>query len=106
MPTYVYGCDENKEHPRKEVIHSMAASPTVICGHDGCTSTMHRVPQSMRFYLNPHDVHINWMDENYHRYRARKKGWNRPRFSPEQVNQPGSGLPQKDFNTRKYKKEL
>lgn len=84
----------------------MTASPVVICGHDGCTSTMHRVPQAMRFYLNANDIHTEWMDENYVRYRARKKGIRRPRFSPDVVMKPGSGLPQKDYDTRNYRKEL
>jgi len=102
MPTYIYGCDADKTHPRKEVIHSITANPAVKC--DECGSAMHRVPQSMRFYLSPHGIHIDWMRENYSRYRARKRGHKRPRFSPDHVNKPGSGLPQKDFETRQYKK--
>lgn len=102
MPTYVYGCDQDKNHPRKEVIHKMTESPTVKCNE--CGSTMHRVPQSMRFYLNPVDIHLDWMGENFERYRARKKGVPKPRFSPDTVMRPGSGVPQKEFDTRNYKK--
>lgn len=100
MPIYVYGCNQDRSHPRKEVTHGMKESPAVKCVE--CGSKMHKVPQPMRFHMS--GVLLNWMDENYTRYRARKKGYNKPRFSPDNVMQPGSGIPQKNFQARK--KEL
>lgn len=99
MPVYVYGCDQDKDHPRQEITHKMHANPAVKCTE--CGSTMHRVPQSMRFYLNPAELLTSWMDENYTRSRTGQR-----RFSPDKVKKPGSGIPQKDFDARTHKKEF
>ena len=97
MPIYVYGCDaQPREHPRKEVTHGMNENPSIKC--DECGATMHRVPQAHRFYMHPEGILTEWMEENYVRSRT-----NQPRFSPDTVKKPGSGIPQKDFDTRKYK---
>jgi len=102
MPTYVYGCDQDKDHPRQEVTHKMSDNPSIKCGE--CGSKMHRVPQSMRFYMGAVDgVLIPWMEENYNRMRARKKGRKAPHFNKDKVTRPGAGVPQKDFHTRRYK---
>lgn len=97
MPTYVYGCNTDKGHPQKEVVHRMSEDPTVIC--DVCSSPMHRIPQPLGgLYLKPEQVLTAWMDENYVRTRT-----GRPRFSPDLVKYPGRGLPGTEFHTRKRK---
>ena len=72
MPTYVYGCDKDKSHPRGEVFHGINEDPVIIC--DECGSTMHRIPQPMRFYMNPSDVLYSWMDEKYVDWRKKRNG--------------------------------
>ena len=94
MPTYVYGC-LNKEHPRVELTHGMNDNPVVKC--DVCGAVMHRVPQPARFYMNPEGILLDWMDENYKRFRAGKKPIN-----PYKANRP-EGLPGRDSDTRKRK---
>ena len=101
MPTYVYGC-KDKSHPRKEVVHKISEDPVIKC--DVCKEKMHRVPQPMRFHLSPFEVLTDWSIENYNRFRARARGEKAPRFSPDHVNRPGAGVPQKDFDTRRYKR--
>lgn len=66
---YVYTCSTHTAH-REEVIHSMQASPVVPCPL--CGEQMHRVPQAVRWYLNPGDVLLNQLDDGYRKYRARK----------------------------------
>ena len=97
MPLYIYGCD-NKEHPRKEVVHGMNENPDIRC--DVCGGKMHRIPSGGRFYINPESIIVDYLDENYRRYRARKKGRHVDKFSPERINRPG-GLPQREYHTRK-----
>lgn len=98
MPTYVYGCDEDNTHPRQEVVHGMQAVPIVTCSE--CGSSMHKVPQSMRFYMNPQDTLTSWMDDNYIRKRTGQP------VNEMNVARPGPGIPQKDFEVRKHKKEF
>lgn len=83
MPTYVYRCPSDH---RKEVTHSIKEDPKVIC--EKCGSVMRRVPQSFRFYMNPQGILIDWMDENYRRYRTKRR-----RFSPDEPKRPGKPLP-------------
>jgi len=98
MPTYVYGCDKNKDHEKKEVVHKMSEDPEVKC--EECGSKMHKVPQPMRFYFSPFDVLTSWSEENWRLAKARSRGHKAPRFSPDKVNMPGAGISGKDFNTR------
>lgn len=86
MPTYIYQCNKDRNHPTIEATHGMFQLVLALC--DECGSFMHRVPQPHSFYFNPHDIHLDWMDENYRRYRARKAGKNAPPFSPDRVNRP------------------
>ena len=95
MPAYVYGCDKDYTHPRKEVNHGMHDEPTITC--DKCGSLMHKVPQAATFYMNPQNTLTSWMDENHRRTKA---GEPREEYN---VKRPGPGIPQKDFNTRQYK---
>lgn len=76
----------------------MTATPAVKC--DKCGSSMHKIPQPMRYYMNPETLHLDYLCENYDRMRARKKGYNRPSFSPDKVMRP-QGIKQKDFETRR-----
>ena len=102
MPTYVYGCSDSiKEHPRIEITHGMHENPVLCC--EVCGAKMQRIPQSVRFYMNPGEILTEWMDENYKRYRARKKGKKADRFSPDKVMMPGAGLPAKYAHTRRRK---
>ena len=95
MPVYIYGCNKDNSHPRQEISHRMSEEPTITC--DDCGSLMHRVPQSMRFYMNPQDTLTSWMDENHRRTKA---GEPREEYN---VKIPGPGIPQKDFDTRQKK---
>lgn len=102
MPTYLYACDkEPKEHPPKEIVHKMQEEPEVVC--EECGSKMHKRPQSMRFYFSPFDVLTSWSEENWRRYKARSKGKRADRFSPDKINMPEAGVPQKLFDTRSKK---
>ena len=100
MPTYVYGCPESNDHPRKEVVHKMAENPVIKC--DTCGTVMHRIPQSIRFYMSPYQVLTDWCDENWRRYKARKQGRRAERFSPDVIMSP-SPLAGKDFEHRRAK---
>lgn len=42
------------------------------------------------------DHHI----ENFNRHKARARGQNVPRFSPDKINRPGKPIPGKDYGTR------
>lgn len=95
MPEYVYGC-KDKEHPKKEVTHSVKEDPVIKC--DTCGEVMHRVPQPFRYTLGAHNVLHEWCDENFVRYRARKKGYKAPPFSKDKVQRVRQ--PQKDFSFR------
>ena len=96
MPEYVYGCSEDKEHPKQEVTHPMSEDPEVSC--EVCNADCERIPQPFRFYANPLGILLDWSDENWRRYR--KGGRKAPKFSPDKVNRPLTPLPQKDFHTR------
>ena len=93
--TYVYGCDD-REHPRKEIVHKMGENPVVLC--DECGKKMHRIPQAHRFYMQPEEVLVDWMDDNYRRWRKKK-----PLRSPDRVKRPGKPIPQRDYEFRKRK---
>ena len=85
MPRYEYRCSLC-EH-REEVIHSIHADPEVTCVE--CGETMRRVPQvPLAIARSPIEVMYAWMDENYRRFRARKKGKRAPKFSPDHINSP------------------
>lgn len=66
---YVYGC-QDPTHPRREVVHAMNDNPEVRCPI--CRTAMHRIPQRVRFYMNPTDVLLNEYDAKYRAFRARK----------------------------------
>lgn len=103
MPVYLYACDKKpKKHPTQEVNHRMSDSPDIRCTK--CGGRMHKRPQSMRFSFSPFDVLTSWSNENWRRYKARSRGYKAPRFSPDVINMPESGIPQKEFNTRRYNK--
>ena len=101
MPTYVYGCSAHiSDHPRLEITHGMHENPVLCCSV--CGAEMRRIPQSTRFYMNPEQIIVDYLDENYKRYRARKKGQKAPRFSPDKVMRP-EGIPSKDAQHRRRK---
>ncbi len=90
MPTYVYGCDTDQAHPRKETAHMMSKNPDMVCE---CGSLMHRVPQPLQAIIY-RGVLLDWMCDNDNRIRAGK-----PVKSPYKVKRP-DGIPGKDFHTR------
>lgn len=71
MPIYVYGCDANRQHPRREVQHSMAASPEIRCRK--CGSKMHRVPQRVDFYQNPFEILSARADREFAQYKNKRR---------------------------------
>ena len=95
MPVYVYACKE-KEHPTIEITHGYHDDPVITC--DACDEVMHRRPQSFRFTFGSANVLHEWADENWCRYRARKKGLKAPPFSKDKVQR--TMTPQKDFSFR------
>ncbi len=64
MPTYVYGCENDHQIQRA---HSIDEDPVVICSE--CGKLMHRVPQPFRFYMNPAEVLLDYVDEGFSRYK-------------------------------------
>lgn len=76
----------------------MMEDPEILC--EVCGKRMHRIPQGGRWYINPQSIIVDYLDENYKRYRARKRGKKAERFSPDKINRP-SGMPQRDYHTRK-----
>jgi len=83
MPIYVYRCPEDH---RVEMTHGIKEEPVVQC--EKCGKPMRRVPQPFRFSLSAQGILLDWMDENYRRWRTK-----RPRFSPDAANRPGKPLP-------------
>jgi len=80
---YVYGCNGNKEHPRREVEHGMFEDPEIDC--PACGGAMHRVPQAGRcFYFSPFDTLGAWCERNHRLI----QGGSAERFSPNAVNHP------------------
>jgi len=63
MPTYVYGCENGH---KKEVVHPLTDDPEMICY---CGLPMRRIPQPFRFYMNPGEVLLDYVDEGYSRYK-------------------------------------
>ena len=64
MPTYVYGCENGHE---KEVVHPMNDDIRILCFE--CGLLMRRIPQPFRFYMNPGEVLLDYMDEGFSRYK-------------------------------------
>jgi putative FmdB family regulatory protein len=83
MATYVYRCKNNH---RREVVHKMSENPVVKCKE--CGAVMRRVPQKFRFAFDAQEILIDWMDENYRRYRTKRR-----RFSPDEPKRPGKPIP-------------
>lgn len=102
MPVYVYGCTKNKQHPRKEVVHKITEDPVIQC--EACGAKMQRVPQPMTFHMLAFDVLTAWSTEGLRRLKMRKAGMKIEKFSPDTVNMPGRGIPGKDFNYRRARK--
>ncbi len=93
MPSYVYGCNKSKKHPRVDVSHGMLDNPSLFC--EECGAGMHRVPQRlMGFYKNPQLVVARWLREN-----ARLKKLGKPRPNKYRCIDP-EGVKGKDFHTR------
>ena len=99
MPTYVYGCPEDRDHPQQEIVHGMNANPTVKCAE--CGAVMHRVPQPFRWSMNAGELLTEWMDDNYRRKRAGK-----PLHSPDLVKRPYKPIPQVNYQEPKKKRKL
>ena len=91
MPTYVYGCRKDPSHPQMEITLTFDDQPEVAC--PVCGSPMGRVPQRFRFGFNPFEILVDWMDDNYRRWRSGE-----PRV--DQANRPISPVGGKDFSTR------
>lgn len=96
MPIYIYGCDENREHPRVEVAHGVNESPSYTCRE--CGAGMHRIPQPFRFGMQAGQIIVDWLEDNYRRKRAGK-----PLVNKYKVTRPDKPKPGRDFHTRRYK---
>jgi hypothetical protein len=78
MPLYVYGCDQDKTHPRVEIAHAMKEVIFTLCQR--CGSPMHRVPQLFGFGVPPMDkglrntyeIHSH-LRSKYHDNKARRE---------------------------------
>jgi len=97
MPTYVYGCPVDNDHPRQEIVHGMNADPVVKC--EECGAVMHRVPQPFRWSMNAGELLTEWMYDNYQRKRA-----GLPLNSPDLVKRPGKPIPQVNYQRSKVRK--
>lgn len=86
MPEYIYGCGKDKTHDRVMIAHALKDNPIVECST--CGAPMKRVPQPFRFGRAAIDILYDWSEENLRRYKARKRGFNTPRFSPNRINTP------------------
>ena len=71
MPVYVYGCDEDKEHERVEVVHGVGEQPVMLC--PVCGGEMHRVPQAFRWGRASWDVLAEHMDKKYRAWREKRR---------------------------------
>ena len=67
MPVYVYGCDRDKQHPRREVVHGYHDEPVILCK---CGAVMHRVPQLFSWGWEAGLVMFDSMDEEYRAIRG------------------------------------
>jgi hypothetical protein len=67
MPMYVYGCDD-KSHARLNIPHGMSDDPEILCPK--CNGIMHRVPQAVMHYNNPHDSLVNELDKQFCKRKA------------------------------------
>ena len=71
MPTYVYGCSEDRTHERVEVVHSMFVDPELFCMT--CQARMRRVPMGgLAVAFDAGEILTGWMTENYRRWRGGK----------------------------------
>lgn len=71
MPTYVYGCSIDKDHPTVEVVHRMADNPYIMC--DVCGEKMHRRPQVVDWGWHPSIGLIDYFDRRYESWKAKMK---------------------------------
>lgn len=95
MPVYVYGCDQDKGHPRVEVAHAIGEEIGLKCSE--CRGGMHRIPQPLRgWYRNPVETLIEWSSANYRLLRSGSKR----RISPHKVNRIEGTLPQSEYRRR------
>lgn len=92
MPTYVYGCDKTKEHPRENVVHPVNVQIEMRCRI--CGSGMHRIPQPFLFGVSPVEIIRDWAERNWSKKLRRE-----PRDYKNISSQRGK--PQKDYGARK-----
>ena len=79
MPTYVYGCNQNKDHPSVEIVHSVKEVIHTLCPQ--CGSPMHRIPQPFNYYMNPGLLLLDKMSDRFREYRTRRKHGNQRRVT-------------------------
>jgi len=78
MPEYVYGCNENIEHPTKDVHHGFDEEPDMVC--DECGAPMHRIPQPLSYAgvsPQPNKMVRDWLHRRSQEKRAGKKQSNK-----------------------------
>lgn len=68
---YVYGCSQDKTHPRYEVSHGMLEVIRVAC--QKCGAPMHKVPQPFRWGQAPGLVLVETLEERYRKNTHRRK---------------------------------
>lgn len=67
---YVYGCSQDKTHPRQEIAHGMTEVIRVEC--QACGAPMHKIPQTFRWGFAPHLVLIENLEEKYRKNTHRR----------------------------------
>ena len=97
MAAYTFVCPNCKESIT--VTRMMQDGPPKDLEH--CGQPMVRKYRPIRtIAFSPFEVQTDWMIENYNRYRARKKGKQAPRFSPDTINRPVKPIPGQAYYTR------
>lgn len=67
---YVYGCSQDKTHPRSEVVHGMTESARLFC--QTCGAEMRKVPQPFMWGRRPFDVLLAGLEEKYEKNHYRR----------------------------------
>jgi hypothetical protein len=67
---YVYGCSQDKAHPRMELVHGMMDLVRVACG--ACGAEMKRIPQPFTWGRRPFEVLHEHLENKYRKDRYRR----------------------------------
>ena len=97
MADYTFRC-RICEHT-ETVCRSVIAGPPTDLIH--CGAPMVRQYKTiMTMAFNPADILVSWSEENYARMRARKRGEQAPRYSPDHVNRIHAPVPGNNWNRK------